>query len=198
MNPTPKTETTEPDTAEAAVPEQRDAAPAAGETTRQDGEPTGQDGELTGAPEDDELDGGDLDDDELAAVPARRSSGLGAAAASILAVCLGIVALTGTWTGRVVSERETLVGQINTGQTATPAQQISEIYGDAWHATAAINGVVALLALLIGGVVLALPQRAGWVRPFAVAGAVLGLLGLLLSAGMYFDTFVDLPSPPGA
>lgn len=199
MNPTPKTQTPDPDTAEALTPEvtftkaepkdesragsaeERDAVPAADEDTAAADELDG---------EDDDLDDDDLDDDLLA----RRPSGLGAAAAAIVSVCLGIVALTGTWTGRVVAERETLVGQITSGQSPTPAQQISEMYGDAWHATAAVNGVVALLALLIGAIVLALPQRASWVRPVAVAGAVLGFLGLLVSIGMYFDLFVALPS----
>ncbi|MFD5115728.1 hypothetical protein ACFWNG_26035 [Streptomyces sp. NPDC058391] len=202
MNPTPKTQTPDPDTAEALTPEvtltkaeskdesragsaeERDAVPAAGEDTAVADELDGQDDDL-----DDDLADDDLDD-----LLARHPSGLGAAATAIVSVCLGIVALTGTWTGRVVAERETLVGQITSGQSPTPAQQISEMYGDAWHATAAVNGVVALLALLIGAIVLALPQRASWVRPVAVAGAVLGFLGLLVSIGMYFDLFVALPS----
>ncbi|MFF5564906.1 hypothetical protein ACFY7Z_00900 [Streptomyces sp. NPDC012623] len=133
--------------------------------------------------------------DDAAAPATGGSSGLGAASAAVLAVCLGIVALTGTWSSRILGERQGLVGQLNTGQTASTEQQISAIYGDAWHATALVNGAVALVALIIGAIVLALPQpRTAWVRPFALAGAVLGLLGLLMSLGMYFDLFAALPT----
>ncbi|MFD6460563.1 hypothetical protein, partial [Streptomyces roseolus] len=120
-----------------------------------------------------------------------EGTGVGAAAAAVVSAALSVVALTGTWTGRVVAERETLVGQIKTSGTGTPAQQISEIYGDAWHSTALVNGVFALLAVIVAVLVLTLPRRPLWVRATAVAGAVLGGLGLLLSAGTYFDLFLS-------
>ncbi|MFE4619095.1 hypothetical protein ACFRJ7_23615 [Streptomyces sp. NPDC056747] len=144
--------------------------------------------------EDDELDDDDLDDEILAAAPA--GSGVGVGGAAVVSAALGAVALTGTWTGKIVSERETLVGQISTSQSGTPAQQISEIYGDAWHATALVNGVFALLALVTAVLVLVLvrPERPAWVRAVALAGAVLGGLGLLLSVGTYFDLFLSLPT----
>ncbi|MFD6757660.1 hypothetical protein [Streptomyces roseolus] len=123
-----------------------------------------------------------------------EGTGVGAAAAAVVSAALSVVALTGTWTGRVVAERETLVGQIKTSGTGTPAQQISEIYGDAWHSTALVNGVFALLAVIVAVLVLTLPRRPLWVRATAVAGAVLGGLGLLLSAGTYFDLFLSLPT----
>nr|WP_229851727.1 hypothetical protein [Streptomyces roseolus] len=133
--------------------------------------------------------------DEAAVVAAGpEGTGVGAAAAAVVSAALSVVALTGTWTGRVVAERETLVGQIKTSGTGTPAQQISEIYGDAWHSTALVNGVFALLAVLVAVLVLALPRRPLRVRAIAVAGAVLGGLGLLLSAGTYFDLFLSLPT----
>ncbi|WP_329283353.1 hypothetical protein [Streptomyces sp. NBC_00691] len=138
---------------------------------------------------------GDEDDElfaEAAAAPV--SAGIGGAAAAVVSAALGAVALTGTWTGKVVSERETLLGQIKTSGSGTPAQQISEIYGDAWHSTALVNGVFALIALLVAVLVLVLPGRPAWVRSVAVAGAVLGGLGLLLSVGTYFDLFLSLPT----
>ncbi|WP_329115597.1 hypothetical protein [Streptomyces sp. NBC_01353] len=147
----------------------------------------------------DELDEqGDLDDlDELEAadeVPA-ASSGVGAGAAAVVSAALGLAALSGTWVGKVGSERETLIGQIK-AQGGTAAQQISEIYGDAWHTTALVNGLFSLLALITAVVVLTRPQRPVWIRAVAVAGAVLGGIGLFLSAGMYFDLFLSLPSAP--
>ncbi|MER7908897.1 hypothetical protein [Streptomyces sp. NPDC096068] len=137
----------------------------------------------------------DLDDDlDGREAPAATDSGVGAGAAAVVSAALGAVALTGTWTGKVVSERETLVGQIKTSGGGTPTQQISEIYGDAWHSTALVNGVFALLALIVAVTVLLLPRRPAWVRAVAVAGAVLGGLGVLLSIGTYFDLFLSLPT----
>ncbi|MFB7410759.1 hypothetical protein ACFCZ2_26615 [Streptomyces sp. NPDC056202] len=186
-------------TAEAAAPveekaaialDKQDADQAKEQATEQDTEPAAA---LTGA-DADETEDGDEDDELLAEAAAPSSAGIGGAAAAVVSAALGAVALTGTWTGKVVSERETLLGQIKTSGSGTPAQQISEIYGDAWHSTALVNGVFALIALLVAVLVLVLPGRPAWVRSVAVAGAVLGGLGLLLSVGTYFDLFLSLPT----
>ncbi|MFI0984704.1 hypothetical protein [Streptomyces exfoliatus] len=146
----------------------------------------------------DEVDKDDDEDDDEALfpdeAPASASAGIGGAAAAVVSAALGVVALTGTWTGKVVAERETLIGQIKTSGSGTPAQQISEIYADAWHSVALVNGVLSLVALLVAVLVLVLPGRPSWVRAVAVAGAVLGGLGLLLSVGTYFDLFLNLPT----
>ncbi|CAM5595574.1 hypothetical protein [Streptomyces narbonensis] len=146
------------------------------------------------ASDDDEPGDDDLADDEFLA-EAPVGTGVGAGGAAVVSAALGAVALTGTWTGKVVSERETLIGQI-TSQSGPPAQQISEIYGDAWHSTALVNGVFSLLALVTAVLVLVLarPERPVWVRAVALGGAVLGGLGLLLSVGTYFDLFLSLPT----
>ncbi|MFJ1544126.1 hypothetical protein [Streptomyces sp. NPDC088246] len=132
----------------------------------------------------------------------KGSSGLGSAAAAVAAAGLGVVALSGSWVGKVAAERETLIGQIKTSGGGTAAQQISEIYGDAWHSTALVNGLFALLALLVGIFALVRPAfgapsphpQPGWVRAVATAGIALGVLGLVISAGMYFDLIVALPT----
>ncbi|WNO72123.1 hypothetical protein [Streptomyces sp. AM8-1-1] len=124
----------------------------------------------------------------------RASSGLVASAGAVFAAGLGVVGLSGSWIGRVAAERQTLIGQIKTSQGGSPADQISAIYGDAWHTTALSNGVFALLALIIGLVVLTRPRKSGWVPAVAVAGAALGALGLIVSIGMYFDIILALPS----
>ncbi|MFE6854619.1 hypothetical protein ACFVDH_27970 [Streptomyces sp. NPDC057674] len=186
-------------TAEAAAPveekaaialDKQDADQAKEQATERDTEPAAA---LTGA-DADEAEDGDEDDELLAEAAAPSSAGIGGAAAAVVSAALGAVALTGTWIGKVVSERETLLGQIKTSGSGTPAQQISEIYGDAWHSTALVNGVFALIALLVAVLVLVLPGRPAWVRSVAVAGAVLGGLGLLLSVGTYFDLFLSLPT----
>ncbi|MFC8225685.1 hypothetical protein [Streptomyces sp. NPDC057287] len=144
----------------------------------------------------------DLEPDPYAEAEAAAASGVGTGAAAVVAAGLGIVSLSGAWTGRVAAERETLIGQIKTSGGGSAAQQISEIYGDAWHSTALVNGLFALLALLVGVFVLVRPAfgapsvrpQAGWVRSVAFAGVALGVLGVLISVGMYLDLFVAMPS----
>ncbi|NEC65429.1 hypothetical protein [Streptomyces sp. SID9727] len=133
------------------------------------------------------------------------SGRLAAASAAVVSAGLGVVGLTGAWSGRVAAERETLIGQIKTSSGGSAAQQINEIYGDAWHATALVNGLFGLLALLVGGYVLVRPAfgaparqpQAGWVRAVARGGLALGALGVLISAAMYFDLIVALPTTAG-
>lgn len=189
-------------TAEKAV---TDAAPAEESTTRLDKEASesGADAEqdLDQERHDDDL-GLDLDLDEDEAL--KESSGLGTAAAAVVSVGLGIVSLSGAWSGRVAAERETLIGQFKTSSGATAAQQISEIYGDAWHATALVNGLFGLLALFVGVYVLVRPAfgapsahpQPGWIRAVAKGGIALGLLGVLIAVCMYFDLIVALPTAP--
>ncbi|WP_274562253.1 hypothetical protein [Streptomyces spiramyceticus] len=155
---------------------------------------------------DDSIDEGDDEDDDAADDDAPRvSSGVGTGAAAVVSTVLGFAALTGTWTSRVAAERQTLIGQLTTAQTSTPAEQVAAIYGDAWHLTALVNGGFALLALVVGVVVLARPAfgtpgssstQAGWVRSVAWAGVALGVLGMIISAGMYLDLFASMPTPP--
>ncbi|MCX4964983.1 hypothetical protein OHA98_09080 [Streptomyces sp. NBC_00654] len=151
---------------------------------------------------DDAPDDEDLEPDAFA----EASRGVGAGAAAVVAAALGVVSLTGAWSGRVAAERETLLGQIQMSGGGSAVQQINEIYGDAWHTTAFVNGLFALLALLVGVVVLVRPAfgapsdlpQPGWIRAVALAGVALGVLGVIISAGMYLDLFVALPDAPTA
>ncbi|MFF3995561.1 hypothetical protein ACFYX8_20005 [Streptomyces cyaneofuscatus] len=177
-----------------AVPaEDRDEAAVPAEATDQ-----AEDGGLEhGGPEPDGLEPDGLEPDPFT----EARYGVGAGATAVVSAALGIVALTGAWSGRVAAERETLMGQIQTAGGSSAAQQISEIYGDAWHTTALVNGVFAVLALLVGAFVLARPAfgtpatrpQPAWIRAVALAGIALGTLGVLISAGMYFDLFLSLP-----
>ncbi|MDT0491602.1 hypothetical protein RM717_13915 [Streptomyces griseus] len=151
-------------------------------------------------PEDDGTEDAEHDDLEPGPFTEARH-GVGAGAAAVVSTALGVVALTGAWSGRVAAERETLIGQLQTSGGSSAAQQISAIYGDAWHATALVNGVFAVLALIVGAFVLVRPAfgtpatrpRPAWVRAVALAGTALGTLGVLISVGMYFDLFLALP-----
>ncbi|MEU0917823.1 hypothetical protein [Streptomyces cyaneofuscatus] len=179
---------TEDPTATAVPAEDRDEAAVPAEATDQ--------------AEDDGLEPEDLEPEDLEPDPFTEARhGVGAGATAVVSAALGIVALTGAWSGRVAAERETLMGQIQTAGGSSAAQQISEIYGDAWHTTALVNGVFAVLALLVGAFVLARPAfgtpatrpQPAWIRAVALAGVALGTLGVLISAGMYFDLFLSLP-----
>ncbi|MCQ4206706.1 hypothetical protein [Streptomyces longispororuber] len=154
----------------------------------------------------------DADDDaaeaaaeaELAALAEAEAqsgpSGVGQGAGAIVSVALGIVALSGSWLGTIASARESLIGQLNTSQSASVAQQVSEVYGDSWHAAAVVGGTISLIALLVGAFVLVKPAfgvpgkpQALWIRSTAWAGVSLAVLGLLLAVAKYSDILLGLP-----
>ncbi|MFG3286208.1 hypothetical protein [Streptomyces sp. NPDC048111] len=209
MNATPATTKTdaEPETdARAETDAQPEAGTGTGSRSVTDAAtaPAAEAADTTGAPEGGATDPA-LDEDEPDAEAAPARAGFGAGAAAVVSGALGAVALSGTWMGKTLSERATLVGQIKTSQSGTAAQQIQEIYGNSWHTTALVNGVFALLALIVGAVVLARPafgtpgraEQPVWIKAVALAGVVLGVVGLLISAGMYLDLFAALPSTKG-
>ncbi|MEU0599203.1 hypothetical protein ABZ484_13310 [Streptomyces sp. NPDC006393] len=128
-------------------------------------------------------------------------SGVGQGAGAVVSAALGLVSLSGSWLGTVAGAREQLIGQLRTSTSASVAQQIKEVYGDAWHTTALWGGLFALLALIVGVVVLARPAfgapagpQAPWIKSVSWAGVTLGVLGLLLAVLKYTDALLALPS----
>lgn len=149
----------------------------------------------------DGADGPDTADGEEAAdadaTPATTATAsVASGAGSVVAAGLGLASLTGTWVGTVLAERQTLLGQIKL-QTGKATDQIGTVYGAPWHTHALVNAIFALLAVVVAGLVLTRP-RPTWVRAVAWGGLALGVLGLIVSAGMYFDLFASLPSLPKA
>ena len=75
-------------------------------------------------------------------------------------------------------------------------------YNTAWHRMAEWNGLLALVAVLVGavtvfgGTFLSSKQVPGWVRAVAWAGIVLGLIGLFISGAIYFDWFMPQLKAP--
>ncbi|MFG2619299.1 hypothetical protein ACGFXC_16990 [Streptomyces sp. NPDC048507] len=144
----------------------------------------------------------DADEDVEDADPAAaQGSGVGSAASAIVAAGLGLVALSGSWVSRVIAERQTLIGQIESANATTAKEKIAALYGDAWHMTALVNGVLATLALLIAVFVLARPAFGApgrvlpvWVRSVSWAAVALGIIGVLVFGLMYFDLLVALPT----
>lgn len=137
---------------------------------------------------------------------ATRSTGPGAGAAAVVSAALGLASLTGTSLSEMLRERKQLIGQIES--SAQPPQggggggdQIAALYGAPWHASALFNGIFALLAVVVGGALIAmLANRAetrSWVKSVALGGVILGVIGLLIAGGMYFDLFASPPKVPG-
>ncbi|MFE7757031.1 hypothetical protein [Streptomyces sp. NPDC057418] len=197
---------TTPSRTTSAVDDDREHEPAADESAVADltkTEPTDDAPDDAVGPADAEDD--DPEPDPYAEAEAAASGSAGTGAAAVVAAALGVISLSGAWTGRVAAERETLIGQIKTSGGGSAARQISEIYADAWHTTALVNGLFALLALLAGVLVLVRPAfgppagspQPGWIRSVALAGIALGVLGVLISVGMYFDLIVGLPTAAG-
>ncbi|MER5448805.1 hypothetical protein ABT052_27450 [Streptomyces sp. NPDC002766] len=128
-------------------------------------------------------------------------SGVGQGAGAVVAAALGVVSLTGSWVGTVAAARQTLVGQLQTSSSASVAKQIKAVYGDAWQASALWGGIFALLALVVGVVVLVRPAfgapgkpQAAWIKSVAWGGVALGVIGLLLAVLKYTDVLLGLPS----
>lgn len=147
----------------------------------------------------------DADDaDELVVVeevaPA-KSSGVFQGAAAVVSAALGVIGLSGGWLGTVAAARSNIVGQLETKQSASVADQIQALYGDSWQITALIAGAFALAALVVGFVVLVKPAfgapdqvQAPWIKSVAWAGVALGVIGLLLAIAKYSDLIFGLPS----
>ncbi|MEU7315628.1 hypothetical protein [Streptomyces sp. NPDC007083] len=164
------------------------------------GEPGGDEGDEDGG------DGGDGWDGPQAADSAsgRRQDWAGGAVA-VLSAGLGLASLTGTSFSDMLRERKSLIGQIESsaqGSGGSAADQVNSLYGAPWHAAAVVNGIFAALAVVVGALLLAaLTGRSGargWVKAVALGGVLLGLVGLLVAGGMYFDLFAAQPEVPAA
>ncbi|MFP5022245.1 hypothetical protein [Pseudonocardia phyllosphaerae] len=124
-----------------------------------------------------------------------------AGAGGLVGAALGLASITGTSVTDMIRARAELVGQIDavTGGGAG-ADQIATLYGTPWHTAALVNGIVAVIATIIGLAVVFGPARKpgtpAWARAVAIAGLVLGVLGLLVSAGMALDLFAPAPAMP--
>ncbi|MFJ4469321.1 hypothetical protein ACIP2X_17755 [Streptomyces sp. NPDC089424] len=142
-------------------------------------------------------------DERPGAAPAGPSgpTGVGQGAGAVVSAALGLVSLTGSWVGTVASARESLIGQMQTSQSAGVATMVKEGYGDAWAANALWAGVFALAALIAGVVVLARPAfgapgapQAPWIKSVAWGGVSLGVIGLLLAVLKYTGVLLGLPA----
>ncbi|MEW2218342.1 hypothetical protein AB0939_03365 [Streptomyces sp. NPDC006990] len=126
-------------------------------------------------------------------------------AVAVLSAGLGLASLTGTSFSDMLRERKSLIGQIESsaqGSGGSAADQVNSLYGAPWHAAAVVNGIFAALAVVVGALLLAAltgrSRARGWVKAVALGGVLLGLVGLLVAGGMYFDLFAAQPEVPAA
>lgn len=196
----PRMDTTKTPATNAPEAETTPADLVKGETPRPAGAVS--DIELTEAEVTDvDLDDADLDDEFADDQDGTEEpSHVGAAACAIVAAGLGVVALSGSWIGGIVSERARVTSQLKLTQAADVNAQISAQFVDPWHTTALVNGIFSALALIIAIFVLALPAFSSpqrtlptWVRSVSWAGIALGVLGVLLFVLMYFDLLLTIP-----
>ncbi len=131
---------------------------------------------------------------------AGTADGFAAGAAAIVSAGLALTSLTGTGIGDMLRSREEIVGQIEASVGGGAVDQIDALYGSPWHTAALVNGTVALIAVLIGCVLLGAhsnrPTSQTWVKAMALGGVVLGGIGVLVAAGMYLDLFATPPCCP--
>jgi hypothetical protein len=133
----------------------------------------------------------------------RATGGFAAGAAAVVSAGLGLSSLTGTGLGDMMRSRQEIIGQIQASVGGGAGiDQVEAFYGAPWHTAALLNGIFALLAVLTGGMLLAAhaqrPDTRSWVKSVALAGVVLGGIGVLLAGGMYFDLFAAQPVLPQA
>lgn len=154
------------------------------------------------SPEDKDVD--DLTDEELEDLASGGvSSGIVSGAFAIAAAAIGLASITGTWLGETLYQRQQLIGNIaSSGKSAKI--QIADGYTIPWHKIAEVNGIVAVVALVIAVAVLFAGQfltakpLPNWVRAVAVAGIFLSVIGLGISGAMYFDWFTSTIAAPAA
>lgn len=182
---TPTPEDVQPPSAEEGVAPESEAGETAPETAPE--------GELPEATVDE-----DGAADEVPAT-APSSSGFLAGTGAVVGAGLGVASVTGTSLTDMLLARKEIIGQID-AVTGGGGDQVQALYGAPWETAAVVNGVFALIAALLCGVVLALTARqagsSSWIKAVALGGAVLGVIGLLVSGGMYFDLFGSQPTVP--
>lgn len=136
-------------------------------------------------------------------VAAPRRGGVLAGGTAVVSAALGLVSLTGNSLGEMLRERKQLIGQIESSSPTGGGgggDQIKSLYGAPWEAVSVINGLFAFLAVAIGAILLfAVAKRAGtrsWVKALALGGVILGLVGLVVAGGMYFEILAPAPEMP--
>ncbi|MEZ0114095.1 hypothetical protein ABH920_008129 [Catenulispora sp. EB89] len=145
-----------------------------------------------------------LDGDALVLDEAKTGSGIVAGAGAIVATGLALTSMGGSWVGDILAQRQQLIGQINTANSAADAI-IKQRYTEPWHKTALVGIWFAVAAMLVAAATLFVGEffakhpAPAWVRALTWGALALGIVGLGVSAAIYFDVFTGtITVPAGA
>ncbi|MDT0481330.1 hypothetical protein [Streptomyces doebereineriae] len=145
----------------------------------------------------------EIDDEDDLPESAREEgpTGVGQGAGAVVSAALGLVSLTGSWVGTIAAQKESLLSQMHNSQTSNVSTLLKEGYGDVWNVQALYGGIFALVALIVGVVVLVRPAfgapgkpQAVWIKSVSWAGVTLAVIGLLIAVLRYSDVLVSLPA----
>jgi hypothetical protein len=130
-------------------------------------------------------------------------SGFVSGAFGLTALAFALASLTGGWLGAVYGARAEYVAEL--GAKAQSTQASLDAFHSSWHAQAAIGGIFALAALLVGAGVLTSPslllsgKTPSWARAAALGGIIVGAIGLLLAVLGWFNVLAPgLHAPASA
>jgi len=142
----------------------------------------------------------DIDEDDDGTAEA-AGSGFVSGAFGVTSLVLAAASLTGGWLGTVYGARSEYLVELNS--KAQSAQASLNAFHSSWHGQAAIAGIFAIAALLVGAGVLASPslllsgRTPTWARATALGGVILGLIGLLLAILTWYNVLAaGLTAPP--
>jgi len=131
----------------------------------------------------------ELDDEDEAQEAA--ASGFVSGGFGLTSLVLAIASLSGGWLGNVYGTRAEYIVELNTKTQSTQASL--NAFHSNWHGQAAVGGIFALAALLVGAGVLASPslllsgRTPAWARAAALGGVIIALIGLLLAILAWFN-----------
>lgn len=129
-----------------------------------------------------------------------EGSGAVAGAFGLASLAFGIVSLGGNWLGTVFGSRSQYFSELHAKSATTQTQQTQtslDAFHSNWHGQAALGGIFALAALLIGAFVLLSPslllsgKSPSWARATALAGIMVGFIGLLLAILVWFNVLAS-------
>lgn len=143
-------------------------------------------------------------EEETAPAPAaqpERGKAAGAVASgagAVVAAGLGLASILGTPLADMMRFRQELIGQIDAA-TGVVGDEIESIYSAPWNSAVLVNGIFAVVAIVLGTLLLGVFARRTehtWVKAVALSGVVLGVIGLFLAGGMYLDVLAPAPELP--
>ena len=120
----------------------------------------------------------------------------------ITSLALALASISGGWLGAVYGARAEYIAELK--QKTQTTQGSLDAFHSSWHAQAALGGIFALAALLLGAGVLASPslllsgKTPNWARAVALGGVIVGALGLLLAILAWFNVLAPGLTAPGA